>query len=91
MPETQRFSHNSRNGRKTLMRYDLCYVGQVVKTRSIETSFGTGVLFDKEILLRIIHLNPETHTVDVCMVEDYGYYNYVLPHTLKNAKLHLPT
>lgn len=73
------------------MRYELCYVGQIVKTRSIETSFGTGVLFEKETLLRIIHLNPENHTVDVCMVEDYGYYNYVLPHTLKNAKLHLPT
>lgn len=70
------------------MRYDLCYVGQTVKTHSIETSFGTGVLFDKEILLRIIHLNPETHTVDVCMVEDYGYYNYVLPRTLKKTKLH---
>lgn len=73
------------------MRYDLCYVGQIVKTRSIETSFGTGVLLEKETLLRIIHLNPENRTVDVCMVEDCGHYNYVLPHTLKNAKLHLPT
>lgn len=73
------------------MRYDLCYVGQTVKTHSIETSFGTGVLFYKETLLRIIHLNPEDRTVDVCMVEDYGYYNCVLPHTLRNAKLHLLT
>ena len=73
------------------MRYDLCYVGQIVKARSIETSFGIGVLFDEETLLRIIHLNPENHTVDVCMVEDYGYYNCVLPQSLKNAKLHLTT
>lgn len=70
------------------MKYTECYYGQTVKSRFIKTDFGIEEVFNKETLLRIVHLNPETHTVDVRLVDDDGYYNSVLPSTLQKAKLH---
>ncbi len=70
------------------MKYTECYYGQTVMSQFIKTDFGIEEVFDEETLLRIVHLNPESHTVDVRLVCDDGYYNSVLPSTLQNAKLH---
>lgn len=73
------------------MKYTECYNGQTVKSRFIKTDFGIEEVFDEEMLLRIVHLDPESHTVDVRLLEENGYYNSVLPAILKKAKLHSPT
>ncbi len=73
------------------MRYSECYNGQTVNSRFVKTDFGIEEVFDKEMFLRIVHLNPEFHTVDVRLLEEDGYYNSVLPATLQKAKLHSPT
>ena len=73
------------------MKYAECYNGQTVKSRFIKTDFEIEEVFERETLLRIVHLNPESHTVDIRLIEEDGYYNSVLPATLQKVKLHLPT